>query len=221
MSEVKLGLWIVLTHLVQGKCALSSQGTELKGFLFNAALQQGCIQSLPKFVDQGNYSPTLLLGIQALVPAYQFSCYGRVRRWGMATKRKGKHSIDFQVWRATTSRYGTQVYSLVGCNRFDVEPPTDRALFYVNVPVMDQITVQAGDMIGFYLLNNISIDNNFSIQYKPYTNNVTLHFVMTEEPLTVIKETTLSVQMSKTAPVITVDIGKHHIFFLSYSMYHH
>ena len=104
------------------------------------------------------------------------------------------------------------MYSLVGSNRFDVEPPTDRALFYVSVPEMDQIMVQAGDMIGFYLLNNISIDNNFSIQYKPYTNNVTLHFVMTQEPLTVIKETTLSVQMSKTAPVITVDIGKHNTF---------
>ena len=75
---------------------------------------------------------------------------------------------------------------------------------------MDQITVQAEDMIGFYLQNNISIDDNFAIQYKPYTKNVTVHFVTTEEPLTVIKETTLSIQMSKTAPVITVDIGKHH-----------
>lgn len=173
---------------------------------YAAFLQLGCIQGLPDFADQGNHSPSLLVGIQALVPTYQFRCHGKVTRWGIAIERWGKNSISLQVWRAT-SRYG---YSLVGTNNFDVEPPKNQKAFYISPPTMDQIIVQPGDIIGFYLQNNATIDDDFSIQYKPYTNNVTVHFVMTDEPLTIIEETTLSIQMSKTAPIIAVDIGKHH-----------
>lgn len=188
-------------------CLFKSVKFKIK--FYYTALHQDCIHSLPKFTDQGNHSPSLLVGIQALVPAYQFRCYGKVTRWGIATKRMGKHSIDLQVWRATGSRYGSPLYSLVGSNNFEVVPPTNQALLYITPPVADQITVHNGDMIGFYLQSNNSIEDNFSIQYKPYTNNVTVHFVMAGEPLTVIEDTTLSVQMSKSAPVITVDIGKH------------
>ena len=172
------------------------------------------MRGLPNFADQGDHSPALLVGIQALVPAYQFSCYGKVTKWGIATERKGKHSINLQVWRPTI-RYGSDVYLLVGTNNFDIEPPMEQKLFYITPPAISQIAVQPGDIIGFHLENNVSIDDNFSIQYKSYTNNVTVHYVMTEEPLTVIEETTLSIRLSKTAPVITVDIGRYCDYWIS------
>ena len=178
----------------------------LKAFSLNTAMQLGCIESLPNFIDQGDRSPRLLVGIQALVPAYQFSCHGKVTRWGIATVRQGKNSISLQVWRPTT-RHGSDVYSLVGSNNFDVEPLINQKLLYITPPTMDQITVQPGDMIGLYLQNNVSIEDRFSIQYKPFTNNVTVHYVMADEQLSVIEETTLSIQMSNTAPIITADIG--------------
>ena len=179
---------------------------KINNSFYTAYVHIGCIQNLPSFVDQGTHSPSLLVGIQALVPMYQFSCHGKVTRWGIATERQGKHSIGLQVWRAT-SRYGSYVYSLVGMNKFDVQPSKIQGLYYITPPAMDQITVQPGDMIGFYLQNNVTIEDDFTIQYKPHANNVTLQFVMTDEPLTIIEETTLSIQMLKTAPIITVDIG--------------
>ena len=172
-----------------------------------ANIQLGCIQNLPKFVDQGEHSPGLLVGIQVLIPTYQFSCYGKVTRWGIATERQGRHSIYLQVWRITNRHYGFPVYSLVGANKFDIEPSKPQILYYISPPTMDQIIVQPGDVIGFYLQNNSSIEDDFTIQYNPHTNNVTVQFVMTDKPLAIIEETTLSVQMLKTAPVITVDIA--------------
>ena len=122
-------------------------------------------------------------------------------------EKQGKHSIHLQVWRTTGRHYEFPVYSLVGANKFDIEPPKSRVLYYISPPTLDQITVQPGDIIGFYLQNNASIEDDFTIQYNPHAKNVTLQFVMSDEPLAVIEETTLSVQMLKTAPVITVDIA--------------
>lgn len=180
---------------------------EANNLIYAANVRLQCAQNLPNFVDQGEYSPGLLVGIQALVPTYQFSCHGRVTRWGIATERQGKHSIYLQVWRTTERHHEFPAYALIGANKFDIEPPKSRILYYISPPTMDQITVQPGDVIGFYLQNNASIEDDFTIQYNPHANNVTLQFVMSDEPLAVIEETTLSVQMLKTAPVITVDIA--------------
>ena len=170
-------------------------------------MQPGCIHGLPEFVDRGSHSQSLLVGIQVLVPSYEFTCHGKIARWGIATQRSGQHNISLQVWRAA-SRPGSHAYSLVGANNVEVRPPKDHALVYISPPPEDQITVLPGDVVGFYLQNNITTDDDFSVQYQSHANNATLHFVTTDQPLTVIEETTLSIQMSQTAPIMTVDIGK-------------
>ena len=170
-------------------------------------MQSGCVPGIPEFIDHGSHSQSLLVGIQALVPSYQFTCHGKVARWSIATQRQGQHNISLQVWRAG-SGLGSHAYSLIGANRVEVKPPEDHALVYISPHVEDQITVQPGDVIGFHLQNSISTDEDFSLQYQSHANNVTLHFVTADQPLSIIQETTLSIQMSETAPILSVDIGK-------------
>ena len=55
---------------------------------------------------------------QAVVPAYEFQCSGRVTEWGACVERHGgneeEYYIQFQVWRPSGP---SGCYSLVGFNR--------------------------------------------------------------------------------------------------------
>ena len=101
---------------------------------------------------------------QAIVPAYEFQCSGRVTEWRACVQPGGssneRYYIQFQVWRPTGP---SGCYSLVGFNRpvdgdedgFLSPPmggsdPLDRC---VVLPVTEdeQREVQSRDVVGYYV----------------------------------------------------------------------
>lgn len=165
------------------------------------------MENLPPFRDQGRHSPSLLVGIQALIPAYNFTCNATVTRWGLSIEKKGQHRIDLQVWRPLEDLLGS--YHLVGANTFNVKPQTGQKLLYLLPDVMDQIQVQPGDVVGLYIENNASVDDDYAIQYVPNVNGVTVHYKQTDQPLDMIQSyTMLPVQFPNIAPVMMVETGE-------------
>ncbi|XP_064405921.1 uncharacterized protein LOC135350959 isoform X2 [Halichondria panicea] len=128
-----------------------------------------CISQLPGFKDQGLNSPMLLIGIQALVPAYQITCNGTLVQWRVATVRGGQHSVHLQVWRPVQEAGS---YRIVGENSFNIKPQGTHNLFSLIPSKKDLIGVQEGDILGFYLENNASIGDDFSIQYQANTPGI-------------------------------------------------
>lgn len=167
-------------------------------------MQVRCIPLAPVFHEQGHRNPALLMGIQALVPAYQITCNGTLLQWGILTEKQGQHNIHLQVWRAT--RYGA--YSLIGTNTFNLKPPNGQKTFILTPNPSNRIIVQDGDIIGFHLEKNESITDEFSIQYHTNATGIDIHYMQSLEPLQEIHSNTLYVTLRNAAPMITASIGK-------------
>ena len=125
---------------------------------------------------------------QAIVPGYTFQCSGRVTWWG-ACVQPGSRSIDqyyirFQVWRPTGI---SGCYSLVDFNRpvdgngddgflsppDGTDGPLDRCVV-LSVPEDQQIEVQSGDVVGYYVDH---LNRNGGIQWiEDDPNMVVVHY---------------------------------------------
>lgn len=94
-----------------------------------------------------------------IIPSYRFECCGSVTEWGIRVRLKRKslfnNSLEFQVWRPSPSVNTTGCYTLVGSNSFINIHPTDRTTTVTPLP-HDQIQVQPGDVVGFYITSNSS-----------------------------------------------------------------
>ena len=130
---------------------------------------------------------------QAIVPAYEFQCSGRVTEWGACVERSSsreRYYIQFQVWRPTGP---SGCYSLVGFNRpvgsdgeDGVLSPMDGALdncVVLSLTEEEQIEVQSGDVVGYYVdhfrLNNGELedrDENDGIQWIEGGNDVVVYY---------------------------------------------
>ena len=130
---------------------------------------------------------------QAIVPAYEFQCSGRVTEWGACVQPGGSSSeeyyIQFQVWRPTGP---SGCYSLVGFNRPVGSEGEDGVLNplgvngdplrrCVELSVTDpdqQIEVQSGDVVGYYVDrdNDNKNDNNAGIQWIEGGSDVVVHY---------------------------------------------
>lgn len=168
--------------------------------------QEHCVDNLPTFEDQGRHSRSLLLGIQALIPKYQFTCKGRVINWGLATEKRGRHRVDLQVWRPVEEADGS--YDLIGANSFDVQPEKGQKLILLTPTAAEQIQVQAGDVLGLFIENNLSIGDDYLIQVASNTPGITVHFTETDHPLVRIEQHLLPVQQN-VAPVVALEMGKY------------
>ena len=99
--------------------------------------------------------------LQAIVPALNFTCTGRVTEWSACMDHGGgnaRYFIQFQVWRST----GVQgCYTLVGSNASPLGAggtvvlslllqPTNGCVDLL-VAENEQIEFQAGDVIGYYV----------------------------------------------------------------------
>ena len=147
-----------------------------------AALQCS-VDNLPSpFGDRRNANPSSEVPdrdrFQAIVPAYEFQCSGRVTEWWACVLPGGSSSeryyIQFQVWRPTGP---SGCYSLVGFNGpvgsdggdgflsppDGTDDPLDRC---VVLPVTEdqQIEVQSGDVVGYYV-DHDNDNNNAGIQW--------------------------------------------------------
>ena len=161
------------------------------------------MKELPLFKDQGFFSPMLLVGIQALVPAYKLSCTGTLIRWRVATAREGQHNIHLQVWRPGSE---PDSYSKVGSNTFNLKPTSGQRLFTLTPSYKDQIRVQVGDVLGFYLEKNNSDD--FSIQYQARVSGISVLYRQVSGTLQTINHYTLPVELLNAAPIIQAEIGE-------------
>ena len=168
--------------------------------------QESCVENLPEFRDFGKHTPSLLVGIQALVPEYKFTCTGVITKWGLAIKKLGRHRIDLQVWRLKEGIQGA--YTLVGTNSFNLQPEMGQRLLYLMPNNGEQIAVQPGDVVGFYLENNPAITDDYSVQYMDVIG-ITVHHKPANHSLDTIMAYTLTEQHSNIAPVLTVEVGKY------------
>ncbi|XP_071141664.1 cadherin-23-like [Mytilus edulis] len=77
---------------------------------------------------------------------YQVTCCGSISRWEIGTNGGG--TVKLQIWRKT----GTYSYTLIGSNEYTAGAAGSHTL---DVASVDRISVQHGDMIGWYASPNI------------------------------------------------------------------
>ena len=148
-------------------------------FTFSLGLHECSVQQIPEFGSTNDRDRPDRDRFQALIPAYKFQCSGKVTEWKACVEPGGKkdeqYYIQFQVWRPMQS---SGCYSLVDYNipldnamveereilesnriieaEGYLSPPGDDANPLHRCVVMpvrksEQIDVQPGDIIGFYV----------------------------------------------------------------------
>ncbi len=114
--------------------------------------------NIPPFVQTSDRVP-LNGPVQAIVPSYNFSCYGIVTMWGACINPGGMRTADlydiyFQVLRAAPQ--GPEgCYDLVGYNFISRgmggEDELRRCIVMEDIPPGDQIRVEPGDVVGIHI----------------------------------------------------------------------
>ena len=109
---------------------------------------------------------------QVIAPGLKFSCHGRITGWSVLVTIQGEsftsldHQLILQVWRPSSSFTGK--YDLVGSNTLQVTPSRasisenitiSLSLYQVNITVDERISFQPGDVLGWYLPQQRSIQN--------------------------------------------------------------
>ena len=211
--------------------------------------QQCSIDSLPPFGDSGNNRPDRRF--QAIVPAYTFQCTGRYRvtEWMACVVRSGgsqQYYIQFQVWRPNGT---TGCYSLVdynhpldndGMESYLVAINDDDSLLdncvVLEVEEDEQIEVQSGDVVGYYVDSN-NVDNgiqwiegyddvvvyyeddlpreSIKSHYGVGVNPTECDFVLPAN----VDTTSYFISLSnRAAPIISISIGKTRVSPLNYKL---
>lgn len=151
--------------------------------------------------------------VQALIPAYTFSCYGNVTEWRAHVRPGGglhRYHIEFQVWRPSTIN---GCYALVGVNSDLQAKPAQRQVRLI-VAENQQIKVQPGDVVGFYS-NHLLVNGSGSIQLDKSVSTVSvwyrngdLTFTNTEDCRLSSGEDHFIDRSTAAAPVITATVGE-------------
>ena len=180
-----------------------------------------CLSSAPLFGDRDGV-PRLPNSIQAIIPAYTFTCRGSVVQWGACVDPRSdndQYDIYFEVWRPT----GTNgCYSLVGSNFINNGVAGNvhnvRACVVIDVPENQQVVVQPGDVVGFYsdhVVGNgdggVELDDgtqyaNLEVWYRSLSNPSQND--LEANSLCVGVGEDLNTQRTGDAPVITAILGK-------------
>ena len=142
--------------------------------------------------------------IQALIPAYRFSCRGIIVQWGVSTEKMGGHLIELQVWRKTS-----YAYRKVGGNRFTEAPKKGQKLMYLTPDPEDRIKVEPGDFIGVFASNNLSTENSYRIQYES-SSEVTVFYAYSKYAMNSIHTQEINTLSLAVAPILHVEVGKFH-----------
>ena len=178
-----------------------------------------CLLSAPLFGDRDEV-PRLPNSIQAIIPAYTFTCRGSVVQWGACVNPRGnndRYDIYFEAWRPTDT---DGCYSLVGSNVMKNTVAGNihnvRACIVIDVPDNELVTVQPGDVVGFYA-DRVNGNGNGGVELDEGTQYETLEVWYRSNPSQSDLETNslcvgvgedLSSQRTGAAPVITAVIGK-------------
>lgn len=133
----------------------------------------GCLSSLPPYRDYvgSDLQVHVLRGsIQAIIPTYRFTCSGRITQWGGCFLPEAdfeQYYVRYQVWRESLPG----CFHLVGSNSPQSSGDPLRLNGRCNltsVPYDEQITVQAGDVVGFFSNYweglHVTLDSNSGLQ---------------------------------------------------------
>ena len=178
-----------------------------------------CLLSAPLFGDRDGV-PRLPNSIQAIIPEYTFTCRGSVVQWGACVNPRGdndRYDIYFEVWRPT----GTDgCYSLIGSNVVTNAVAGNihnvRACIVIDVPDNELVTVQPGDVVGFYA-DRVNGNGNGGVELDEGTQYENLEVWYRSNPSQSDLETNslcvgvgedLDIPRTGGAPVITAVIGK-------------
>ena len=151
-----------------------------------AALQCS-VDKLPQLGDAPNRPRPGRDRFQAIVPAYEFQCSGRVTEWRACVQPGGggeRYYIQFQVWRPSGP---SECYSLVGFNRsvgsdgvlrpLGVDGDPLRRCVVLSVTEDQQIEVQSGDVVGYYVDHgNDNQNDKAGIQWIEGGSDVVVHY---------------------------------------------
>lgn len=165
-----------------------------------------CIDSLPAFKYQGADSPVLPVGVQVIIPSYQFTCDGTIERWGwIIDDGKGPHDGKMQVWRRSSE--DPDIYVKVGENHISIRPKEGQNKQHTQPGDNHKLSVQAGDVLGLYLEDNTTAVDDFSVQYRAGVVGSEVLYQSATGPLqrmNVSEHAKEVVRLANAAPIITV-----------------
>lgn len=149
--------------------------------------------------------PLLPVGVQILLPSHPLTCSGRVTKWGVLAKGEGGHNVEFQIWRpmeVDESNHLPTTYEKVGWHSHYIEPLEERTN-YVQVS-RNALTFKQGDMIGLYLENNLSIENDFQVPYQENSTGSMILYKMAAKPHDVLERRELTNELLGAVPFVRV-----------------
>ncbi len=180
--------------------------------------------NIPSFGDTQPPRTELSGPVQALVLDYTFSCYGNVTMWGACVQSGGnvnndRYDIWFEVYRPTPQ--GAEgCYDFVGENYLENGIPgltLDHCVVLEDIPPEEQISVEPGDVVGFYSeheKNGNGKDSDGGVQLDTDRMDVTVWYNSgpfavggSSCRLRVGDEGSLNIQESR-PPVITAQVCK-------------
>ena len=173
--------------------------------------------------------------LQAIVPALNFSCTGRVTEWRACVVYGGPYAryyMQFQVWRSTEVQ---GCYTLVGSNAsplgangvIDVNLLPAPTNLCVDLPIAEneQIEFQPGDVVGYYAdhFSSFGVDRTFGgVQWIEDDNVVVYHAVyvplsdlkteyaispLGPDPSASTSNSHVLAMLTSGAPIITISLG--------------
>ena len=178
---------------------------------------QDCLLNTPEYGDQGRGGgvPRIAANNLYLIPSYRFSCHGNVTLWGACVERGGsneKYTILFYVIRPLKL---PNCYFQMGANKV-VDAMPENSCVTLDVPLVDQISVQPGDIVGVLPMSD---EHNDGIEVDANMIDVTAHYAPSDS-LTAVGGTcpynaglggNLSPVVMVGAPVITAVVGELHV----------
>lgn len=123
----------------------------------------------------------------------------------------GVYSIGFQVWRPSPTFATDGCHSLVGYNYFENITLVTEETVLERPELEDQITVQPGDTIGFYLTSNR--DDDDGIQIDQTTNQEIIWysvgtFVANNDTMCLYPVDNVLTPSTNKNPIISVNISE-------------
>ena len=125
-----------------------------------------------------------------------------------------------QVWRPGLGGQGSS-YSLVGSNYFYIKPFWGERITYLRPDGERRIAVMQGDVVGFYLEDSPSVEDDFRLQYLENQTGASVMYAYSDMPYACVKKDALLNQLNDVAPIITIHLGKPTIQQLTIYMHVH
>ena len=173
---------------------------------------QNCLQNTPEYGDEGEEVASLENDNLYLISAYTFSCHGNVTQWRACVEKTGvRYDILFYVFRPSTDPALPNCYTQISEDLAE-NPTQNDSCFTLNIPQVNQTSVQPGDVVGVLSMSNGTDDG---IVLKSNVTGVTVWYAPVDSvivggamcPYKTAPDGNLPLLVMK-APVITAVVGE-------------